>query len=489
MHSAQVLITVGVVARNNTVQATSRGPRPAAFSQRQWPVAAVLAVCAAVIVVASSGGQSPHARGQSVVLAFVACVPIAALRRRPIPVFAAVTAANALSFAMAARSAPLPFGVMLGLASYLLASRLPRRVSIPAAVASAAALSAALGYALLTVRGVQVAGEAVEGFLSLAAAWFIGDSVAARRRYMAGLAEQAERQRAAEAERARQQVREERVRIARELHDVVAHTLAVITVQAGVGRRLMARRPGEAGAALESIEAIGRTAQEELRVVLGLLRDEETGTAALAPAPRLVDVKELVETVRASGTPVDLRMSGMDRPLSAALELSLYRVVQEALTNVVKHAPGARVAVDLAVTDREIRLDVIDDGGGAARPALGAQRQPGPGPASGDLRQPGPGTGPGSGDLRQPSPGPGTGPASGDLRQPSGPAPAPGTGRGTLPHPPGPAPPPPTPSPTTLAPPPDTGSSGCASGSPRSAAGWWPSRWPAAASGSPPRSR
>jgi len=90
---------------------------------------------------------------------------------------------------------------------------------------------------------------------------------------IAGLAEQAERERAAEAERARQEVREERVRIARELHDVVAHTLAVITVQAGVGRRLMAKRPEEAGSALESIEMIGRTAQDELRVVLGLLED------------------------------------------------------------------------------------------------------------------------------------------------------------------------------------------------------------------------
>ncbi len=211
----------------------------------------------------------------------------------------------------------------------------------------------------------------MEGFLPLVAGWFIGDSVAARRRYLAGLAEQAERERAAEAERARQQVREERVRIARELHDVVAHTLAVMTVQAGVGRRLMARRPEEASTALESIETIGRTAQDELRVVLGLLRDEENGTAALAPAPRLVDVKELVETVRASGTPVDLHMSGTDRPLSPALELSVYRVVQEALTNVVKHAPGACAAVDLAVSDREIRLDVTDDGGpAAAQPGL-----------------------------------------------------------------------------------------------------------------------
>ena len=193
----------------------------------------------------------------------------------------------------------------------------------------------------------------MEGFLPLVAGWFIGDSVAARRRYLAGLAAQAERARAAEAERARQQVREERVRIARELHDVVAHTLAVITVQAGVGRRLMAKRPEEAGTALESIETIGRTAQEELRVVLGLLRDEENRTAALAPAPRLVDVKELVETVRASGTPVDLQMSGTDRPLSPALELSVYRVVQEALTNVVKHAPGARATVDLTVSDND----------------------------------------------------------------------------------------------------------------------------------------
>ena len=204
---------------------------------------------------------------------------------------------------------------------------------------------------------------AVEGFMPLGAAWFVGDAVAARRRYLAGLAEQAEREQAAEAERARQQVREERVRIARELHDVVAHTLAVITVQAGVGRRLMAKRPEEAGAALESIETIGRTAQDELRVVLGLLRDEEAGPAALAPGTAARRLKELVETVRASGTPVDLRMSGTDRQLSPALELSLYRVVQEALTNVVKHAPGARATVDLTVSADEVRLEVTDNGG------------------------------------------------------------------------------------------------------------------------------
>ena len=219
------------------------------------------------------------------------------------------------------------------------------------------------------------------GFLPLVAGWFTGDSVAARRRYLAGLAEQAERERAAEAELAQLQVHQERVRIARELHDVVAHTLAVITVQAGVGRRLMAKRPEEASTALESIETIGRTAQEELRVVLGLLRDEDHRTAALAPAPRLADVKDLAETVQASGTPVDLHMSGTDRPLSPALELTVYRVIQEALTNVVKHAPGARATVDLAVSDYEILLDVTDDGGPrpGRRPRPG---EPGRGPAA-----------------------------------------------------------------------------------------------------------
>ena len=336
----------------------------------------MLAVCAVLVTLASWDSPYPHERGQRVLLAFVVCVPMAALRRWPLPVLAAATLASTM--VMARGNTPLPFGIVLGLASYLAASRLPRRVSIPAAAASAAALGGTLVYAALTARNASVAVEAVEGFLPLVAGWFIGDSVAARRRYLAGLAEQAERERAAEAERARQQVREERVRIARELHDVVAHTLAVMTVQAGVGRRLMARRPEEASTALESIETIGRTAQEELRVVLGLLRDEENRTAALAPAPRLVDVRELVETVRASGTPVDLRMSGTDRPLSPALELSVYRVAQEALTNVVRHAPGARAAVDLAVYDNVISLDVTDDGGPAVRPADG-ERPAGPG--------------------------------------------------------------------------------------------------------------
>jgi signal transduction histidine kinase len=370
MYPADALVTFSTVVGDYSADGPSR---------RQWLASAALVTGTALATLGLVAGPYPHAPGPRVIVAFVVCSPIVALRRWPLPVLAVVAAANTL--VMAAGVDPLPFGVMLGFASYLAASRLPRRVSIVAAAASAAALGGALGYAAFTVRPASLGAEAVPGLLSLAAAWFIGDSVAARRRYLAGLAEQAERERAAEAERARQHVRQERVRIARELHDVVAHTLTVITVQAGVGRRLAAKRPAEASTALESIEAIGRTAQEELRVVLGLLRDEENGTAALAPAPGLVDVKELVETVRAAGTPVDLRMSGTDRRLSPALELSIYRVIQEALTNVVKHAPGARAAVDLAVSVGQVRLGVTDDGGPAGGQPAGDDQKDGKKPA------------------------------------------------------------------------------------------------------------
>jgi len=381
MRSGNALVTVGVVSGDYLAERPAREPPPAEFLQHQWLAPVVLAAGAGLAIFVLAIGPYPHDRAPRFMLAFLLCSPIVLLRRWPAPVLA--LAATAAGLAMAFGNAPLPLSIMLGLAMYFVASRLPRRVSVPVAGAAAAVLGGALVCAAVTVGTAPIVGEALEGFLPLAAAWFIGDSVAARRRYLAGLAEQAERERAAEAEHARLQVREERVRIAHELHDVVAHTLTVITVQAGVGRRLMAKCPDEAGAALESIEMIGRTAQDELRVVLGLLREEEVGAAALAPAPRLVDLKELAENVRASGTPVELRTSGTDRQLSPALELSVYRVVQEALTNVVKHAPGARVTVDLAVSDDQVRIEVADDGGTAGRPPGEDERPGSPGPGHG----------------------------------------------------------------------------------------------------------
>jgi len=336
-------------------------------------VAAAVGACAALAMLAMARWRFPHGSvaGQGLLLAVAFGSPVAALRRwRPAAVaaMAATTAANCLCLAWSGQIV-LPLAAMLGLAMYFATARLGRRRSLALALAASAAIGGMLAYVAFTMRLAPVLGDAIVVFVPLAAAWFIGDSSAARKRYLEGLAGLAERERAAEAERARQAVREERVRIAREMHDLVAHTLAVITVQAGVANRLAARRPDEARAALESIEAIGRTAQEELRVVLGLLRDDGAGAVALEPMPRLADLHELADTIRASGTPVELDVSGTDRHLSPALQLSIYRVVQEGLTNVVKHVPGAKARVGLAVCAGELHLEVTDDGGPGGRAA------------------------------------------------------------------------------------------------------------------------
>ena len=345
---------------------------PVAFSERQWLGIVVLAALAGLATIVLALGLHPSEGGPRLTLALAACGPMLLLRRWSLPVLAAAVAAAAV--VMASGAAPLPLAVLLGLATYLVSSQLTRRVSIPATMAAAMVIGGALVYAALSKRSAPLALLTIEGLMPLGAAWFVGDAMAARRRYQAGLAEQAKREQAAETERARRQVREERVRIAQELHDVVAHTLAVITVQAGVGSRLMAKRPEEASYALKSIEEIGRTAQEELRIVLDLLREAGVSAAELSPAPRLVDLKELVETVRASGTDVELRITSTDRQLSPALELSLYRVVQEALTNVVKHAPGAAATVEVAISDRAVRVEVVDNG------SPGGQRADAPAP-------------------------------------------------------------------------------------------------------------
>ncbi|HEY1916224.1 MAG TPA: histidine kinase [Streptosporangiaceae bacterium] len=348
------------------------------LGERPRVTLAALGMTVGFVVLALFIRWQPIAHGPKFGLAVLACVPIAFLRRWPLPALAVATATMAAYLGTGAIALPLVF--MVGFAAYTVATRLPRRFSIRGALAAAAVLGVGLLFAWVRTRAAPPVIEGLEGLLPVVAAWFVGDSVAARRRYLTRqaehLSEQAELERIATVERDRREISEERVRIARELHDVIAHGLAVITVQAGVGRRLMARRPEEAASALASIEEIGRAAQEELRAVLGLLREEDVGPATLAPAPRLADVKTLVETVRAAGTPVELRMAGVDQALSQGLEVSVYRVIQEALTNVVKHAPGARAVVDLKIRADEVTIDVTDDGGLAGTGLAGAGGPP-----------------------------------------------------------------------------------------------------------------
>ncbi|MFG2658659.1 sensor histidine kinase [Streptomyces sp. NPDC048425] len=178
-----------------------------------------------------------------------------------------------------------------------------------------------------------------------------------------------------QAEALRRAVEHERARIARELHDVVTHNVSVMVIQAGAARTIMRTSPEQAGEALLAVEAGGRAAMTELRHVMGLLTmadesdtrdggaDLADAAAELAPQPGLDQMETLVGRVRDTGLPVDLTVTGPTRPLPPGLELAAYRVVQEALTNTVKHASGATAAVTIEYGPEQLRVEVTDAGG------------------------------------------------------------------------------------------------------------------------------
>jgi signal transduction histidine kinase len=193
------------------------------------------------------------------------------------------------------------------------------------------------------------------------APWLLGRIVRARHlRLIAAEREQEQRARIA--------VGDERARIARELHDVVAHSVGVIVVQAEGARRVFEHDPERAREALESIERTARTALADMRRSLGVLR-RERDERALAPQPGVDDLPGLIEEARASGLTVELAVEGQRVPLPQALDLSAYRIVQEALTNVIKHAGAARALVTVRYLDDELEVEVGDDGAGPPVPA------------------------------------------------------------------------------------------------------------------------
>jgi signal transduction histidine kinase len=161
---------------------------------------------------------------------------------------------------------------------------------------------------------------------------------------------------------ARAAVAEERARIARELHDVVAHSVSVMTVQAAGVRRLLRPEQEREREALETIERTGREALAEMRRMLGVLRQPTEGPPALAPQPGLANLENLLEQVREAGLPVELRVSGERPELPAGIDLNAYRVVQEALTNALRHAGPARATVEVRYTDDVLELEIANDG-------------------------------------------------------------------------------------------------------------------------------
>lgn len=199
-----------------------------------------------------------------------------------------------------------------------------------------------------------------------------GDAVRSRRAFVDAIRERAERAERTREEEARRRVAEERLRIARDLHDVVAHHIALVNVQAGVAAHVMDKRPDQAKEALAHVRDASRSALNELRATVGLLRQTGDPEAPTEPAPGLAVLDDLVATFRHAGLPVEVivQLGRAADPLPAAVDLAAYRVIQEALTNVRKHsAPGTRAEVSVVRIGASVEVTVLDDGGSGPAPA------------------------------------------------------------------------------------------------------------------------
>lgn len=340
-----------------------------------WGIAAVcfIAFTAPVLI-----GGGPHS-GPTVpaILGGLAAAFLVPRRRWPVSAVYAVTAVYVA--AALADVAFTPFvsnaGPNMVIAVFTAASRSRRRWSLTAAIVAGAATWASLPVALhLHPHASQ---DAVQ-LIAAVAAWLAGDMVRAIREYQRQLRVL---EHGRDAERIRLSRAQERLRLSREVHDVVSHSLSAIAVQAGVARVVLNREPEQAGDALAAIEAASRSALEELRGLLRTIRDpedpEDAGDSGELVTPGLADLPALVDRMRRPGLDVSYHSTGRQGPYRAAVEFSAYRIAQEALTNVTRHAAGARARVEIGHGGNWLILTVTDDGPGPA--GAGPNRSPGGG--------------------------------------------------------------------------------------------------------------
>ncbi|MFC4056907.1 sensor histidine kinase [Planomonospora corallina] len=305
----------------------------------------------------------------AVLLICLANLPVALRRRAPVAVLVLCSAAAACHHLLGYQ--PTVNNVAVLLAVYTVAvHRSPRTALAAAAVGTAAwwTASAMAAGGLVVLNGVQ-------SVALVAVATAFGSGVRRLAERNRRLAELTERLRQEQEDRARRAVTEERVRIAGELHDIVAHHMSVISVQAGLARYVFASDPGTARTALATVADTSHEALEEMRRLLAVLRLDRgrggadgDGDGVYDPTPGLSQLGPLVERVRTAGVPVDVKVTGSVRPLSPGMELCVYRVVQEGLTNVIKHAFPARAGVRLDYGDQALRVTVTDDGSPPAGP-------------------------------------------------------------------------------------------------------------------------
>jgi signal transduction histidine kinase len=319
------------------------------FARIDLGVAAAVAVVGIAEVVANPA-IVPKLAAASCELAMAAVL----LWRRRSPL-AVVTAVAVLQVVEAAAGVPLQQPVVPLLASVIAVYALMTAAPAWQAAAGGVIILAAVG--IETVLQHKGFANFAFALVFLVGAVIVGRTVHSRTQHAAALADRArtlERQQDLAAQLA---VQEERARIARELHDVIAHTVSVMVVQAGAAEQMVGHDPGRAVSAMQAVQTTGREALTEMAGLLGLLRDDGA-EIGLMPAPGLADLPTLVDDARRSGMSVDLHLAGYPRHLPPGPELSIYRIVQEALTNIRKHAGRSRAAVRITCTDAAIVAEI-----------------------------------------------------------------------------------------------------------------------------------
>jgi signal transduction histidine kinase len=287
-------------------------------------------------------------------LALATALPLAVRRLWPVPVFAVVLTASCVALAAGLGPAVFPAAAY---ALYLVAATRRRQLGRSAVIVGGASAAVA---ALLTVSGGQhypggtPVVQLLFGLLMLGATWAAGTAVRERRESLRRTIEHA----------AEQAMVEERMRIARDIHDVVTHSVGLIAIKAGVANHVIATHPEEAREALTVIEDVSRRALRDMRATLKVLRREDVDQRqGLRPVRGLSDLPSLVHTAEAAGVDVDLRSACAEEPPDG-VALTAFRIVQEALTNVVKHAAPTRCLVSVTARDGVLTIDVTDDGPG-----------------------------------------------------------------------------------------------------------------------------
>ncbi len=327
-------------------------------------VVAVLVLWGQLTVWTADAGTLAEDRPVHALLVAVATLPLFVRRYRPVPALLLVFGAGWLHGELGGTTGVLWFGLCLAL--YALGAHADRW--------SVVAGSAVVVAGVLTIDiPRRLAGDPLDDVLP---AWFIlaalvglGRWMRHRRRETEHLQARAARTEQEIADQAARAVADERARIARELHDLVAHSMGVIVIQAQAGQRAVDVEPDTARAALAAIESSGRQGLAEMRRLLGLLTSRDDGSTT--PQPSLRGLDELVSQVRSAGVPVELETVGDLTGLPAGVDLAAYRIVQEALTNVLKHAGPATARVHVRRTGGVLEVEICDDGSGARDPRPG----------------------------------------------------------------------------------------------------------------------